>query len=592
MANHIAKPIVPKNATLEQAALHLAAQMARGMRPGGKNGPDYQIYQDFFESIKARTAEEQKRAMNNVKDINSIKVENRRDRKDKSASWYDRLNTLYSCRSGLFIRFKTLAEALNGGDAPRAKKILNNLVKELGSFSQEYADYMASAGKTLINQHPELYRFTELWENGAFLEGKEVEKVLNSALEAASAEGDSPAPQKERKPIEAKLPEEKQPEDEQDQIFNINEFLIQKEREKTEESERFAAHVTRNVYKPGKNSYESVLGECALKAQKAERDELEKLMAEALTAAQFRRENKNFDRTEIKNAAEDLQYSDGFAAMVQNTAYMKEALSKPEKFNETLDTFRREQKLEQQGKPARKSYDEYLRRHTWPNVPEGRETEYLAKAIAAHRLASNGTPFDLSEIRSDAKLIEKQTSFQELTTEPLHDIAAEKNVVRWLHRDNLRPASHELADLRRKKIEANGQEPKNKRVKSWAGYRRMHTGENVPANASPAEKRLYLAKAAVAIRGMADDQKFSVKTARKQAEKLMKNKYFLAATKDPAKVSRMLEEGNVTKIFGDMADARRELLGLEKPTADVSILSKQGRENSLKQPVEQGSVSI
>ena len=32
----------------------------------------------------------------------------------------------------------------------------------------------------------------------------------------------------------------------------------------------------------------------------------------------------------------DWMIPGGFAAMVQNTAYMKEALSKPEKFNETL----------------------------------------------------------------------------------------------------------------------------------------------------------------------------------------------------------------------------------------------------------------
>lgn len=591
MANNIAKPIVPKNATLEQAALHLAAQMARGMRPGGKYGPDYQTFLDFFDSIQARTEEERLRDENNVTDSSEIEEKNRRDRKDKSATWYDHLSSLYNRRSGLTIRFNGLAEALNNGDAPRAQRILKNLATELGYFAQEYANYRVSAGRTLINQHPELHRFTELWENGEFREGKEVEQVLNSALEAAAQAGDSSVPEQERKPIQANLPEEAMPEDELDQTFNINEFQIQNERKK-EDRQRFQARVTKPVYRPGEDSYEGVLGECSQRARGAMREGLEKLMAKALTAAQFRREGRPFDLIEIENAADDLQFSYGFSAMVQNTSYMKEALNKPEQINKTLDTFLREQKLAMEGRPKRQSYDEYLRRHTWPNVPEGRETEYLAKAIAAHRLASNGTPFDLNEIRSDAKLIEKQASFRQMTTTQGRHKDAEANVRRWLYRDNLQPASHTLSELRKQKIRANQTEPKDKNVKSWAGYRRMHSKQNVPANASLAEKRLYLAKAAVAVRGMADDESFSVKAARKQAEKLMKNKYFLAATQDPEKVSRILESGKITEIFGEMSTARREMLGLKKPLADVSVPSYQGLENSNKQPLEKGSMSF
>ena len=91
---------------------------------------------------------------------------------------------------------------------------------------------------------------------------------------------------------------------------------------------------------------------------------------------------------------------------------------------------------------------------------------------------------------------------------------------------------------------------------------------------------------------MADDQPFSVKAARKQAERLMKNKYFLAATQDPEKVSRILESGKITEIFGEMSTARREMLGLKKPLADVSVPSYQGLENSNKQPLEKGSMSF
>ena len=120
----------------------------------------------------------------------------------------------------------------------------------------------------------------------------------------------------------------------------------------------------------------------------------------------------------------------------------------------------------------------------------------------------------------------------------------------------------------------------------------MHTGQNIPVNATPAQKRLYLAKAAIAVRGMAEDQPFSVKAARKQAERLMKNKYFQAATKDPEKVSRILESGKIIDIFGEMSTARRELLVRKKPVADVSVPSYQGRQNPDKQPTEPRSLGI
>lgn len=591
MPKNDAKPIVPKNATVEQAGLHLAAQLARGMRKNGKIGPDYQLYLDFFDSIQARTEEERLRDSRNASKNDALQEDRRLPRKDQSPTWYARVAALQSRRAGLDMRIRGLAEALNKGDAQKAKTVLSSLTKELGFFAQEYANYMASAGPELLNRHPELQRFTELWENGSFQEGKEVEQVLNSALEAASKEGESTLPEEERKPIAAEPAREEAPEDELEQNFNINEFQIEKERKK-KAGERFQAHITHDVYSPGWHSYEGILGDCAEKARGAQRERLGRLLAIALTAAQFRRDGVPLDEIHIKNTAEDLEFSDGFAAMAQNTAYIKDVLSKPERINETLDTFLRERKLEQEGKPERQSYDEYLRRHTWPNVPEGREKEYLAKAIAAHRLASSGTPFDLNEIRSDAKLIEKQSSFKQMTEEESHRSKGEANVRRWLYRENLQPASQELALRRRYKIRVNQKEPQDRTIKSWAGYRRMHTGQNIPVNATPAQKRLYLAKAAIAVRGMADDQPFSVKAARKQAERLMKNKYFQAATKDPEKVSRILESGKITDIFEEMSTARRELLGRKKPAADVSVPSYQGRQNPDKQPTEPGSLGI
>ena len=114
------QPIKPKNASLEQAALHIAAQMARGMRPGGKNGADYQIYVDFFESIRARADEERRRDANNRSRAEDIPENNRLKQSEQSLSRGRLVGKLYERRSGLDIRFKGLAGDLL--PPPRARR--------------------------------------------------------------------------------------------------------------------------------------------------------------------------------------------------------------------------------------------------------------------------------------------------------------------------------------------------------------------------------------------------------------------------------------------------------------------------------------
>lgn len=70
--------------------------------------------------------------------------------------------------------------------------------------------------------------------------------------------------------------------------------------------------------------------------------------------------------------------------------------------------------------------------------------------------------------------------------------------------------------------------------------RYMPTGRNVPANATPEQKRLYLAKVLVAYRAMADDKKIDLSAARKSAKKLMENPHLKAATRDLKAVDRVL----------------------------------------------------
>ena len=588
--------ILPKNASLRQVGLHLASQYALGM--GEKYGPDYQTFQDFFDSIDARYSEEYQRDRNNPLDKKEAQEFDPKiqflDQRDKSPTWATYLSNLRLRRSGLEMRIKGLAEAMNAGNAERAERILKSLSSELEYFARDYTNYRTSAGNHLINQHPELYAFDRLWGEGDFQKGKEVEQVLDNARKAGPEKGDSPVPEEEKKPIWGDLSQQPQKEAEDDgiEIFNINEAYLEQERAKSN-GERFKARTAKEVYTPGKESYEGLLGYYAEQAKQADPVETEELLSKALTVAQFRREGREFDREQIEIQAEILRDSSGFLAMSTNRKYMREVLSKPHQIDKALETYQTEQAAAERKTAAPKSYDEYLRRHTWPNVPEGREEEYLAKSIAAHRLASNGVPFNLEEIRSDASVIQKQGSFRVMTTQSMNQKPAAENLRRWLHRENLQPASHALATLRKQKLAANAVEPKNRNQKSWAGYRRMHTQENVPANASAKEKRLLLAKAAVALRGMADDQTFSVKTARKQAEKLMKNKYFLAATKDPKRVDEILRTGRVTAIFEDMADVRKHVVARKNPTADVSIPTYQGQDRSVPlQPEEKPVMSI
>ena len=580
-------PIEPKNASMEQAALHIAAQMARGMRPGGKNGPDYQLLVDFFDSIHARADEERRRDANNQDKNKEIEEGNRLKPSEQSPTRGKVVERLYQYRSSLNIRLQGLAKALNDGDAEKAKKILGHVVNELKRFAADYAAYKETAGQDLNNRHPELHRFTKFWENGEYREGKEVEKVLNSALEAAPQKGESTAPEeaKEKKPIQAAIPEEAEPED---APLNINDFYIENER-KQAEGQRFKARVTRDVYTAGKSSYEGVLGTCEAKAKTSGAD-LQSLLATALAAAKLRREGKPFDMVAVENEAEELRYGAGFPAMAQNPSYIREVLSRPEEIDQALDTYQREKEIEAEGGQRKRGYDEYLRLHTWPNVPAGKETEYLAKAIAAHRLAANGNPFDLETIRSDAKQIRKQASFKELTTMGFGKTNGPATVRRWLNRESLQPASHELERQRQNRIRNNKLDAPDK--KTWAGYRRMHTKENVPAGASPEEKRKMLAKAVIGVLGMTEDETFSVKAARKAADKLMKNKYFLAVTKDPEKVSKLLETGKVTQVFDDMAAARRSVLFKKNPDAEISRPVYQGQEGPTKKPKEKPIMSI
>ena len=344
--------------------------------------------------------------------------------------------------------------------------------------------------------------------------------------------------------------------DEDVPVFRINDQIIHTQREaRTLNQQRRYT----DVYAPENGSYEGVLGICEQKWKNREKKPVsgEELLATSLAAAQLRRDGAPFKMADVKKRAEEILDEPAFSAMTQNEGFVSDCMSDPRKMDDVLKIYEKEARALNKPEKGEKSYEGYLRRHTWPNVPEGKEQEYLAKAVAAHRLREHGTPFDLSVVREEADKLFKQTAFQRLTEE---DPRADEKVTRWLHEENLGIADKSVQDLRRSLRSKNSKEPSDPNVKSWAGYRRMHTKENVPQNATHEQTRLYLAKAMVAVRGMSDDKPFNLKAARKAAAMLVKNKYFKEITKDPQKLSEVLASGKVTHLFGKMADARRKAL--------------------------------
>ena len=473
-------------------------------------------------------------------------------KRQKSKDEYTRgevLKELGDYNTSLYFKLTSLAGSLHAGDYEKAKKQLPFIEKDLDDFSRTYQMYKESMPE-MIQKDPVLLKFDKLWEERNCPVGEQ----LLDRLDGKNLDQPLEIPEE---PKEFNFTENESVKEEDVPVFQINDEVIQAQRADNKLNQ--PRHY-RDVYAPGKDSYEAVLGNCENQWKKREFEPVsgKDLLATALAAAQLRKEGAPFNLANVKTRAGEILNEPAFSAMTQNEDFVSDCLEDPRMMDDALKVYEKEAKAQRMPETGEKSYEGYLRRHTWPNVPEGKEREYLAKAIAARRLREHGTPFDLAVIREEANNLSKQTAFRRLTEEATR---ADENVRRWLHEDKLDIGDMTIQHLRRSLRAKNSKEPHDPNVKSWAGYRRMHTGENVPQNASLEEKRLYLAKAMVAVRGMSDDKPFSLKAARKAAAVLVKNKYFREITRDPQKLSEVLAADKVTSMFGKMTDARRKAMG-------------------------------
>lgn len=537
---------MPKPEQINEFILQIAYDLSM-MKKTGKYGPAGQKFYDFIDAVTT----DGPKALENEAKRQSETSENdlpKRDRKDKSMSRGQRLNRMAGYQNGLLFKLEKLGDVLQECNYERANKMLSHVAAELDHFSSDY-DKFKEAVPELIENEPVYYKFDKLFtEKTEFPLGKQ----LKEKLEGKNLDQPLEIPEEPKEFVF----ENKQYDDNDVPVFQINDAVIETQRKNFQLN---TAREYKNLYDPNANTYAGALGACSRDSKK-DGASINDLLARALAAARLKKQGAEYSKKALNEETEKIKNSPAFPAMTGNRRFVMDALEKPDEFDRVLKAYERESKAVKKAPTGPKSYSEYFRRHTWPNVPEGKEKEYLAKCISAARLKSNGTPFDLDTIRKDARDIQKQYSFKELTTADTGKETADKKVRRWLHDENIVVADVTLRDHRSRRIINNSIEPNDPTKKSWAGYRRMHTKEYVPQNASAEAKRLCLAKAMISIRGMADDKPFSVKTARNAAAALAKNPYFRAITRDPAKVDRALESGKIAGLFDEMADARKQAL--------------------------------
>ncbi len=548
-------------------ALQLAYQLGQ-LQKTGKYGPEAQAFYDFIDAVTTYGPQaRENEALLRQKEWDARNK--RRGMGERSMTRGQLLDRMGGYQNSLLFKLEQLGKSLHEGNYEKAKSQLPHVLRDMDYFAVDYERYKNAMPDLVLND-PVLEKFDRLYQEGEFRQGEELQDQLEH-------------PEK-RKPIQAQEePGKAEIIEDEFEPLNINEQVIETQRRNMQlnTGRRYT-----NLYEAGASSYEGILGKCKKDAG-ADLADLNSLLAKALAAQQLRQEAAPFSKNSLTERTQEIQNSPGFPAMIKNKQFVEDCLSQPEKMDRTLKLYEQENKAAQRTGAVPKSYSEYFRLHSWPNVQPGREKEYLAKCIAANRLQMNQTPFDLETIRQDAEAIQNQASFQQMTKKGTQAETAEERVRRWLHKDEIVVADITLRDLRNSKLKKNMQEPDRTR-KTWAGYRRMHTGENVPANAGREEKRLNLAKAMVAIRGMADDKPFSVKAARKAAAALVKNPYFRAITRDPEKVTQVLASGKVVDLFEEMANARKQALQAkqkqQEPITENRIsLGESGLESSAEQ---------
>lgn len=553
---------MPKPEQMNEFILQIAYDLAQEKKTG-KPGPEGQKFFDFIDAAGTLGSQALENEKKRGQDVGQHNYE-KRPREERSETRGQLLERMGSYASTIF-KLEKLGDILHSGNYKQAEKLLPKIASEINDFAADYEKYK-KAMPDLIPNDPVLMKFDQLWsEQEHFPKGKEFLDKING-VEVGQADQE---PEKEAQPksLDDDLPP-----------LNINDEIIETQRKNFQLNK---GRSYRDRFSPVNQSYDGILGKC--RADADNKDARIGLLARALAAAQLRREGAPFEKKALNDRAKEIAESPGFPSMTRNEDFVLDSLQAPDKIDRVLETYEQENKLARRAPAGPKSYDEYFRRHTWPNVPKGQEKAYLAKCISANRLQSNGTPFDLETVRKDAEEIQKQPSFRKLTTEDTGHEEADARVRRWLHRDEIVTADLTLRDHRSRELKKNMVE-KDRTQKSWAGYRRMHTGENVPANAGADAKRLYLAKAMVAVRGMADGKPFDLKNARKAAAALVKNPYFKAMTRDPAKVSEVLASGKVVGMFDEMANARRRALLAKQKPAEPSLERQPGLEAQGKKP--------
>lgn len=527
----------------QKMVLQLAKDLSRGEKPG-QTGPEGQKFLDFLQAMDVLG----KQGMENeakMKHALPANVE-RRNLANRSMTRGQLMTRMGSYKKSLLPKLRKLGASLQKEDYEQVKAQLPGILRDIDHFAFDYERYRKAFAGDLIYNDPVLQRFDELWNEGELPEG---ERLLNRVNEL-NVERDE-----EEKAGEGVDAEEKP--------IQINELIIdtQRKRQQLNTGRTFS-----EVYNPEVQSYEGVMGQCRDEAG-TDAAEPEELLARALAAAALRKQGAPYSAERLQKKIDQIQESKAFKSLIQNDFFILSSLKKPEHFDRVLELYEQEQKGWAPSGP--KSYESYLRLHTWPRVPPNKETEYLSKCIAASRLQEQGVPFDLEAIHEDAKQIQEQPAFHSLITVGSWAELGWQLQSRWLHRDEVAVAGHVLQAKRKSLLQANLQKDLPDR-KSWAGYRRMHVGEMVPANASAADKRLCLAKALVAIRSMADDKPFNLKQARKAAKQLTKNRYFVAATRDINAVSEALRSGKLTKYFEDMANLRKQSLQARQPSQKLT----------------------
>ena len=536
---------MPKPEQINEFLLQIAYDLSM-VKKTGKYGPAGQQFYDFIDAV---TTDGPKALENEAKRQSELSENDlpKRDKKDKTMSRGQRLNRMAGYQNGLLFKLEKLGDVLQEGNYERANNMLPKVAAELDRFTSDY-DKLKEAVPELIQNEPVYHKFDKLFtEQTEFPLGRQ----LKDRLEGRNLEQPLEIPEEPKEFVFGN----KDYADNEIPVFQINDAVIETQRRKFQLN---TARQYKNLYDPNAQTYAGALGACSRDSKK-DGASVNDLLATALAAARLKQQGAVYSKKALKDETETVKSSPAFPAMTGNRRFVMDALDKPDKFDRVLKAYERESKA-LEAPTGSKSYQEYLRRHSWPNVPEGKETEYLAKCISARRLQANGTPFDLGTIRQDAQDIQKQYSFKELTTVDSNKETADERVRRWLHDENIVAADVTLKDRRSQRIKRNSREPEDPTKKSWAGYRRMHTKENVPQNADAEAKRLCLAKAMISIRGMADDKPFSVKAARKAAAALVKNPYFRAITKDPEKVNAALGSGKISGLFDEMANARKRAL--------------------------------